>query len=604
MGKEKTSCPRCGKSVRSLKKSSDVDTHRCVTPTTYRMRIEKARLERSTPVVQDHPRVVECPECRYSIDVTLFDPLDKVSCSFCKKDFSLLENFEGYKLLRSFDAGWHKAVYLGRENTTGTSAIIKVLSSHVLSQPDAVHSFQQELEVLRAGFLDPFAKEIRSGQFCGFQYAIIPLLAKLNESELLVAAGVNLNKTETDLLSAGQNRQVACTLCQTDVDVSKYNLLDQVKCPHCSDHFELLQKFGDYRIDYRLNVGGSSVLYLAHSSKLDRDVALKVLSAAEMMERSDSIPQFIQECIMTSKLVHPNLIQVYDYGCVNGFYYMALELVEGLSLDEVLRAIHVKVSRSSKRMTRLQKIFEIYDKKRDRFKESLPELIALEIILQAAMGLGVAHDNNLVHGDIKPDNIMVTYEGIVKVLDFGLVNFANAEKSFQEGESNAIYGTPLYLPPERMREEPEDFRSDIYGLGATLYHLLRGFPPFTGTSPLDIALKQVNAPSLSFKVFAPWVSDTTCRIVEKSLKKVVSERYSSHFEFVSDLTFAKNEILHAMAIKKIDGRTLLKPFICSLPHQTSSRTWQRAKTSLVRTYRYVTKAIWTKPFNSKIPKSK
>jgi serine/threonine protein kinase len=311
------------------------------------------------------------------------------------------------------------------------------------------------------------------------------------------------------------------------------------------------------------------------------------LSSSEMQHGEDCIHQFVQECTLTRKLVHPNLIQVYDHGRVDGFYFIALELVEGLSLDDILKAIEGK----STLQPSISQSQSGYMGARVRHKEAVPELVALEMILQSAAGLGVAHQNELVHGDVKPANIMLTYEGIVKVLDFGLVQFANAEKVFENGEPHPIYGTPIYIPPERVRGEMEDFRSDIYGLGATLYHLLRGVPPFTGNTAVEIAVKQVTSPLVSFKAYVPWVSDITCHIVEKSLKKNVADRYGSHMEFIADLTLAKNQVLNSMAIKTTDGRTLLKSFMRSMPHTTSSRAWKRAETSAIRTYKYVTKAI-------------
>src|SRR5205823_5671971 len=142
-----------------------------------------------------------------------------------------------------------------------------------------------------------------------------------------------------------------------------------------------------------------------------------------------------------------------------------------------------------------------------------------------------------------------TYSGNVKVLDFGLVQFANTEKLFAEGEEASVYGTPLYIPPERVRGEPEDFRSDFYSLGATLYHLLRGIAPFRAKTAEECALMHVKSPLVSFKAYAPWVSDTTCRVVEKSLKKNVEDRYLSHIEFIADVTLAKQLLLNTMKKK-------------------------------------------------------
>jgi serine/threonine protein kinase len=592
-----TACPRCGKFLLPKTKYGDAAPHECSTPIPYRLSNEQPKADHLQPYIEDHPRIVNCPNCKNHLDVSFFDPLENVQCCHCKQNFTLLKSFAGFTLLRSFDAGWHNAVYLGRDEKEGTSAIVKVLSAHVLPQPDSLPAFYQEQNLILETFLPPYDSQFKSGQFCGFHYFVIPLDADLTEEQILISAGVAPAEPEREISREVESRKVICKNCESPIDVSFFDPLDTVKCLHCEDTFELLRNFGDYLIDYRLNSGGTSLLFLAQSSRFKKDVALKILSSNEMQHGQEAVDQFVQECELTKKLIHPNLIQVYDHGHIDGFYFMALELVEGLTLDEILKSVQEESAMTPENVA-------MFGGNRERYKEALPELICLEMILQAASGLGVAHDQNLVHGDVKPGNVMVTYEGVVKVLDFGLVQFANVEKVFEEGEANPVFGTPIYIPPERVRGEAEDFRSDIYGLGATLYHLLRGVPPFTGSSPVDIALKQATMPAVSFKVYAPWISDTTCRIVEKSLKKSVHERYGSHLEFIADLILAKNQILNNMAIKTMDGRTLLKSFMRALPTKPSSRAWKRAETNAVRTYKYVTKAITQMSFRSRVRKLK
>jgi len=594
--KEKTACPRCGKFILPISKYGDADPHECSPPRIpFRVSLEMPRIDNLEPAVEDHPRVVKCPNCHQNLDVACFDPLENVQCCHCQQSFTLLKSFAGFTLLRSFDAGWHNAAYLGRNDQNEESAIVKVLSAHVLPQPDCIQAFYMEQERLRAAFLEPYASQFKSGQFCGFHYFTIPLDADLSEEEILITAGVSpFEPTREKLKMDSESRKILCNKCQSPIDVSFFDPLDHVKCLKCGEETDLMRIFGDYRIDYRLNAGGSSLLYLANSERLKKDVALKVLSSDEMQHGRECIEQFIQECELTQKLVHPNLIQVYEHGSVEGFYFMALELVEGLTLDDILKKLQEEAPISADNAV-------LFGGTREQFKQALPELICLEVIAQSAAGLGVAHEHGLVHGDVKPGNIMVTYEGMVKVLDFGLVQYANTEKVFEEDAPRPIFGTPIYIPPERIRGEPEDFRSDIYGLGATLYHLLRGVPPFIGDTLVDIAMKQATMPSVSFKAYAPWITDTTCRIVDKSLKKLVDDRYHSHMEFIADLTLAKNQVLNTMKVKTLDGRTLLKSFMRSLPRSSSSRAWKRAETNAIRTYKYVTKAIsrYTEEIRSK-----
>jgi len=310
-----------------------------------------------------------------------------------------------------------------------------------------------------------------------------------------------------------KERYTICPSCREQVDVSRYNPLDRVTCTFCKKSFELLRQFGNYLIESRLNEGGSSVLYVAYSQRFRREVALKVLSASEMQNSREALDRFLRESELTQKLHHPNIVHIYESGELSGFYFMSMELVEGMTLDDMMYYIQCFSAKESPGAPPLESSSNKF-----RNLPSLPELICLEIMIQATTGLGVAHQNGLVHGDINPANIMVTYEGIVKVLDFGLAQFSNSEKAIPEDEEFSIQGTPLYLPPERVRGEPEDFRSDIYGLGATLYHLLRGIAPFRAKTPSEVAVMHAQSPLLVFRAFAPWVSTETSRLVEKSMK--------------------------------------------------------------------------------------
>jgi serine/threonine protein kinase len=153
-------------------------------------------------------------------------------------------------------------------------------------------------------------------------------------------------------------------------------------------------------------------------------------------------------------------------------------------------------------------------------------------------------------------------------------------------EQYSIHGTPLYIPPERVRGEPEDFRSDFYGLGATFYHLLRGIAPFRARTATEVALMHAQSPLLVFRAHAPWVSEETCRIVEKSMKKKVSERYSSHVEFISELTLAKNQIINNMPKKPRDGRSILKNFMKSFPSENEGLGfWKNTESTAIKSYR-------------------
>jgi serine/threonine protein kinase len=542
-------CPSC---VEDLATSGALfSAHRC-DPEAVRVQVDQASA-----------RLVACPQCANQLDVSCFDPLEIVTCGYCSLRFGLLEEFAGYRLLKVCDLGWPNAVYTARHLQTNRSALVKVLSSHVLGQPNAKRDFLEQVDKILVQCSDAIVVRHGMGCHAGFHYLAMEMLSEGMEGELLRATGmcpVGIEAEPSGLIL--HERAVACPRCSCQVDATFNDPLDRLSCANCQVAFELLREFGTFHIKSRLNIGGSSIIYLAEHPPSKKDVALKILRAVELHRNPESVQRFLTETELTGRLEHPNVIQMYEGGEYCGFHYMALELVEGLTLDEIMDVVqrHSKHEPAGRSWTWVDK---------ERYRPGIPELICLEIAIQAAAGLGVAHHKGLIHGDVKPENIMVTRSGIVKVLDFGLVQFASAEKLIREGDSHPIYGTPLYIPPERVYGEREDFRSDIYSLGATLYHLLRGIPPFTAKSPSEIAIKHAKSPLISFKAYAPWISEPTCRVVEKSLKKSSHERYSSHIEFIADLTLAKNQILNRLEPEaRLDGVGILRSFMSSLPLET------------------------------------
>jgi serine/threonine protein kinase len=572
-------CPRCGALI-----PAGID-HVCEARTP-----QDPALESLSPELRDLSRVAPCPFCSKTLEVSAFDPLELIECSYCRKSFELLKKFGNYILEKSYDTGWHNAVYAGQSILNGQKVILKVLSSHVLAQPDSLALFLKEIEGLQSRATPQIVTEMKLNQINGFLHLAIGLQRGVAADQALEALGININVepiVQVNVLGPSTvEREQSCPNCKKGVSVSHHDPLDEINCPHCNRAFEVLRSFGHYRLDYKLSAGGTSILYLALDTETKKKIAIKVLKSTHMRRQPESIEDFLKEVELTRKLVHPNVIQVYDGGEYHGFYFMVLELVEGLTLSDILDIIQTA---EAEKDPKGRSNVGYTDEKQERFRPALPELVGLEIVLQAASGLGSAHAQNLVHGDVKPENIMLTFEGVVKVLDFGLVQFANSEKLVGEGHS--IFGTPLYIPPERVRGEPEDFSSDFYSLGATLYHLLRGIEPYRAKTIEDLVLMHTNYPLLSFKAFVPWVSDTTCRIVEKSMKKSLEGRYKSHIEFIADITLAKSLLLQTMNQKPKDGRAILKEYIMKLPSRKGSGLWKKARTSMISTYKYATRAI-------------
>lgn len=575
-------------------------------------------------------QVANCPQCGGPLDVSAYDPLETVQCSHCQASFELFKQLGRFELLQRHAAAGTDAIYSARDSRTGQRAILMMPGAHAAQRADALEALGAEAEDLRKRCGEDLVTEWVTEQLDGVAYQGLLLKEGVAEAEILNLLGIRdstatvvqtdtpapatdddedipvftmeppLGTAPTETGSAEappkkkdeatkivrlppppsrSGRRIPCPHCRTIVNVISKNPLDETACPACHREFEVMRHLGPYCIEHRLGSGGTSTLYLARDTRSWRPVALKVLSAQEMIDNSSAVPTFQREIDAMLKLKHPHIVEVYEGGEWEGFYFMAMEHLQGLTLRQILGIIqHEEQAGEEDASTPPATPDENL-----RFKLALPELICLEVILRAAQGLGVAHAQGLIHGDVKPENIMVTYDGDVKVIDFGLVQFANTDTLLAEGEAFSVFGTPLYIPPERVRGEPEDFRSDIYSLGATLYHLLRGIPPFRAKSAAELVMMHAEHLLVTFKAYVPSASSTTCRIVEKSLKKRVEDRYSGHIEFSADLTLAKNEILQTMSKQPKDGRAMLRNFMKTMPRPKKSfLLWKHATTSVLK----------------------
>ncbi len=216
-----------------------------------------------------------------------------------------------------------------------------------------------------------------------------------------------------------------------------------------------------FRVERKLGSGAVGAVYLAEQVALSRPVALKILSGGRARS-AEYQARFLREARAVARLVHPNAVQVYDVGQAEGYHYIALEYVDGQSLAELL----------------------------DR-RGRIPWRAALEIIRQAASSLARAHEMGIVHRDVKPENLMLSRRGEVKVTDFGLARLGGDPSITHHG---TILGTPFYMSPEQAEGKEAGEPADVYSLGCTLYHMLVGNPPFEGLTALDVARKHVVEP--------------------------------------------------------------------------------------------------------------
>jgi eukaryotic-like serine/threonine-protein kinase len=261
-----------------------------------------------------------------------------------------------------------------------------------------------------------------------------------------------------------------------------------------------------YRVEARIGSGGMAEVYRGIDPVLNRTVAIKVL-LPQFARDASFLSRFRREAQAAAGLNHPNIVGVYDTGADGEIQYIVMEFVEGRTLAEVLG--------SGRRPSMVQSI---------------------ELTQRIAAALGVAHARGIVHRDIKPANVMVTRDGAVKVMDFGIARVASVETAPQ---TSSVLGTPTYLSPEQAQGQPVDARSDLYSLGVVLYEMLAGRPPFTGDSPVAIAYKQVNESPAPPSQHNPDVPPRLDAVVMKALAKNPANRYQTAEELDADLERAR-----------------------------------------------------------------
>ena len=265
------------------------------------------------------------------------------------------------------------------------------------------------------------------------------------------------------------------------------------------------QAFGNYQLERELGQGGMGTVYLAQDSGLHRQVALKILRS-DLGDDPSFAKKFLEEVEVTASLAHPNIIRVFTLGEQDGRLYLVMEHLDQPSLEN--------------RMENQAKISE-----RD----------VLEIGIGIASALQFAHEETgLIHRDIKPGNILFGRGNIPKLADFGLAAGARSA----QGQQDEIWGTPYYVSPERLLREPEDIRSDIYSLGATLYHAIAGRPPFEAGTAEEVAKRHISDRPPPLRSLCPEAQEQTVITLDKCRAKKTDNRWASYTELVSQLADA------------------------------------------------------------------
>lgn len=301
------------------------------------------------------------------------------------------------------------------------------------------------------------------------------------------------------------------------------------------DRYEILEKVG---------VGGMAEVFKGKDHKLNRYIAVKVLKE-EFRENDGFVKKFKEEAQAAAGLAHPNIVNVYDVGDENGIYYIVMELVEGITLKSYIeRKGHLTV------------------------KE------ATSIAIQVSAGLEVAHNNQIVHRDIKPQNIMISREGKVKVTDFGI-----AKATTSQTTTSSAMGSVHYASPEQARGGYVDHRSDIYSLGVVLYEMVTGRVPFDGDTAVAVAVKHLQDPIVLPSTYNQEISYSLEQIIVKCMEKSPDRRYQDMEDLIADL---KQSLMTPEEdfVKRVDLDSQAKTVV--MKKETTSKVKAARKVETVR----------------------
>jgi len=351
---------------------------------------------------------------------------------------------------------------------------------------------------------------------------------KMMLGQILIEKGYLTKEEVLYVLRMQKKAVLECPVCKTRYNVEGFQPGIKVKCRMCRTVLEVPREpdtivvdrtiydsktqvrdpmlgkvMDDYRIESKLGEGGMSSVYLARHIGLDKLVALKLLTVSakttEAMKK-----RFIREARIVARLAHPNIVQVFDVGEEKGYLFLAMEYVDGETMENVMTE-----------------------------RKVIPPAEATDIAFRVTRALEAAHAETIVHRDIKPDNIMVGKKGFVKVTDFGLAK--SQERGKKITRVGLILGTPYYISPDQVQGRELDIRSDIYSLGASFYFFVTGHRPFEEGTPAGIMLQHVEDVPVPPDYVNPKVPRQINDIIMKMLMKSPEERFQTPEELIEAL---------------------------------------------------------------------
>jgi Protein kinase domain len=300
-----------------------------------------------------------------------------------------------------------------------------------------------------------------------------------------------------------------CPSCGQPVETTGLEPFAKVTCPACGTQVRVERIFENYIVVEPLGTGGMGSVFKARDTRLNRFVALKLLRK-EFAGDATFTAKLREEARITASIKHPHVVEVFAVGEDHGQFYVVMELVDGGSLDD-----------------------------RMEDEKHISEMQTLEVGLQVAEGLQAALEAGLIHRDIKPGNILFADRHTAKIVDFGLALLAE-QHAESEGE---IWGTPYYIAPERLVGAKEDFRSDLYSLGATLFHAVAGRPTFENETQSAAELKKLKSNPIGLKEVVSEISDETAAVIDQMLRPEPGERQHSYQELITQLRGARATLM-------------------------------------------------------------
>ena len=285
-------------------------------------------------------------------------------------------------------------------------------------------------------------------------------------------------------------------------------------CKKCGHAIMMPMMLRQFELRAKVGSGGMATVYRAWDTMLERFVAVKLMKK-EILAEANARENFLREARSCAGLNHTNIIHIYTFDEWENENYLVMELADQGSLDARINKLH-----------------------------RLPELQVLDVGIKIAGALNLALKHDLLHCDIKPDNILFNQDHEPKLVDFGIAKRADAE---HEGAQDFVHGTPFYVAPEKIKREPETFLSDMYSLGCTLFHAITGRVPFDAPTPEEVVQMHVYTPLTPPNQVAPEITQATSEALARALEKNPADRFLSYDVFIMELEAARSLLLRAQS---------------------------------------------------------